>query len=98
MVSISATIAGFAFAAAVAGRLAPAYHTVDDGSSTADTLVDVKRLEGTIADASPAFHAPVLVQNDRLFVFQCKNSMRAYFHTHSATRTKLRKKLKARSI
>jgi hypothetical protein len=95
MVSISATISRFVFAAAVAGRLAAAYYAVDDRSSTADALVCLKRSEGTIADAGSAFHAPVLVQNDRLFVFQGKNSMRAYLNAHSTADTTSGEKFKA---
>jgi hypothetical protein len=46
---MSATIACLVFTAAVAGRLAAAYHTVDNGSGAADALVYLKRTEGAIA-------------------------------------------------
>jgi hypothetical protein len=63
-------------------------------AAAADTLVYVKRPEGTIADASSAFHASVLVQNYCLFVFQGKNSMRAYLSAYSAAYAQIGKELK----
>jgi hypothetical protein len=95
MVSISTAIARFVLVAAVAGGLATAYYAVDDGSSTAYALIYVKRAEGTIAGTGPAFHTPVPVQNDRLFVFQGKYSMRAYLSAHPTSGTMLWKIFKA---
>jgi hypothetical protein len=66
---MSAAIAFFVFAAAVAGRLSAAYHAVYDGRGTAYALVYSKRTEGAIAGAGAAFHAPVPVEDGSLFVF-----------------------------
>jgi hypothetical protein len=98
MVSISATIARFFLATAVAGRLSAAYYAVDEGGSTADALVYVKRTEGAIAGAGPAFHTPVPVQNDRFSVFHGEDPMRAYLNAHSAACAQIGKELKTRHV
>jgi hypothetical protein len=91
----SAAIAAISLSTAATGRFAAAYHTVNESGSTADPLVYGKCAEGTIADACPAFHAPVPVQNDRFFIFQRKDFMRTNLNAHSAADTVIREKLKA---
>jgi hypothetical protein len=95
---MSATISFFVSAAAVAGRFSATDNAVDYRSGTADALVYIKRPEGAIGGTSPAFHTLVLIQNDRLFALQCKNSMRAYLNAHSAANAQIRKELKTRNF